>query len=566
VARVKVNVEVMDIIGSELARQVFVSCSERGILLQKIMMMMTKVNKQALEWHQESLVEIKKKQETTAELNNTIKSLEKQIRDKDADLRKAAKSYDKLDEENKELEEKIKLANKNINALNTEYFSPRPIHDKRNFHHDVREAERALSPVKASEEEVRKNFVTGKAVMVQTSIDFQKQLHSDDSDEELDFGVKSLKADACVQVNEEELEDEDDLKRLSSHLNIRRPGYFTNMGNENNDEYFAPNYRFGGTNNSNNLRRGAGQVGSNGENIPQYLPNLSNLIDANGRQYYLTLNGLILPIPTNNGQYNTQQQQQQNFGLGPTGMVIPIQNNNAAQLYMLGPNGQIVMAPTGYVPNNNIFAQQQQYIIGPNGQIIPIKEGSPPSKDVLSVEVQTTRTMTLNKNPQTIISGAIFDNEHVDKLEEKIKSLQQQLSAQTTRSPSPERKNTYSRNNPSALDQHDTTSNNSSRNSNFNSSFGSHSHNSVTINVEGAKKTNHGSKSGADTKDTSSALVPPTTAKSTVSNKKGQKRTSPLSSRSSTRTNESVLTVTEQQAKPSKSREYKLRTLKVSLA
>ena len=79
--KVKANVEIVDVIASELIRQVFVHCSERGILLQKVLAMMHDTNKVALGWHQEALLQIEKQREKLKDRNNLITNLQEALQE-----------------------------------------------------------------------------------------------------------------------------------------------------------------------------------------------------------------------------------------------------------------------------------------------------------------------------------------------------------------------------------------------------------------------------------------------------------------------------------------------------
>jgi hypothetical protein len=485
VARVKVNVEVMDIIGSEIARQVFVSCSERGILLQKVLGMMTKVNKTALEWHQDALGEIIKKQEQATELNNHIKALEKTIRDKEAEIAQKEKSILEMGNTNSALVDKLQVANKSIASLNTEYFSPRPVLEKRQYHHDVRD-ENPLGPIRITEEEVRKKFTH--TTQTQTSIDFGDRsstsltLQSEEtSDDELDFGVKVVMVEVGVQVIEDELDDEDDLKRYSNHMNLRRPNYYFSINTESEND---------------------------GRPIPQHMKKIAQKMAAQNITINVGENSNMITIPNTSG----------------------------------GPDQKLVLDQHGVVT----------HIVTTLGKMIPIPTETTPSTphykrpEMLVAEVQTSRSFTLNKNPQTTLQGPVFSEELVNSLEDKIKTLEIRLSMQLQRSPSPVR-------------GHSSDAETNGRNSNNDYSLNVPD----VINDNGKRSPSRTSRSPSPQRPDS--VQPPSSAKqvSVTVSKKGKKG----KQEEEKQTHGSQLvspraTTAKKESKSNKNREFKLRTLK----
>mmetsp|Transcript_6338 Transcript_6338/g.9228 ORF Transcript_6338/g.9228 Transcript_6338/m.9228 type:complete len:1332 (+) Transcript_6338:66-4061(+) len=113
VAEVDGMIQVADIVGNELVRQVTVHCSERGILLSKLLELLQNSNKQAVQYYQRARRNIELKQNVVDDLLTKIADLGDYINQKNSEV-------NLFRTEVHELKMKLKVQEANMDKMETE--------------------------------------------------------------------------------------------------------------------------------------------------------------------------------------------------------------------------------------------------------------------------------------------------------------------------------------------------------------------------------------------------------------------------------------------------------------
>jgi hypothetical protein len=123
VGRMKSHVELLDLVASEIIRQVSVTCSERGILIQRVLGMMQDMNKAALKWHQDALGNVEQKKGRIREKNNLITDLQEVVNEKDTTIYHQKQKIHHQNNLIRKMEDKVKTTENRMHKLQKDFYS-----------------------------------------------------------------------------------------------------------------------------------------------------------------------------------------------------------------------------------------------------------------------------------------------------------------------------------------------------------------------------------------------------------------------------------------------------------
>ncbi|KAL9655288.1 hypothetical protein ABK040_009061 [Willaertia magna] len=179
VGRMTSEIHALELISSEVSRQVYVQCSERGVLIDKVIQKFIELNKKTAKWHQNSLQQISELKEKNQRDSKLVDFYQESIHSKDNEISKQESEIKALRDELNDLKEQLKKARRGLSTLSTDYFSDKNMRDKMSNHFNVSDMKDPLLPIALNENEFKRKF--GRNVNIRSE--------DMDDDEDLIFGT-----------------------------------------------------------------------------------------------------------------------------------------------------------------------------------------------------------------------------------------------------------------------------------------------------------------------------------------------------------------------------------------